>query len=89
MSTSVFTFKRADGNPFTLKSLKLSNINSTLPPQGLVFTGHLANGGTVTNNVTIPTGYNFLPYAFPASFANLASITWTPNTTGVTDIAVQ
>lgn len=91
LAASSLTFKLASNNgaPFSLSSLKLRNLNSTVGAQSLTFTGNLAGGGTVSHTVTTVAGsLDYAKFMLPATFTNLSSVTWSPNLTVVTDVKV-
>ena len=64
-----------DGGAFSLISVDLSELNRTQPTQ--VFTGFLAEGGTVTQQFTLD-GVAFGPetFVFGSSFGNLTAVEW-------------
>ena len=64
------------GGAFSLISIDLSELNATQPTQ--VFTGFLAEGGTVTRELTLD-GVAFGPetFVFDSSFGNLTAVEWT------------
>lgn len=91
LATSSLTFKLQSSNaaPFSLSSLKLRNLNSSVGAQSVTFTGTLAGGGTVSHTATTTAGsVAYEKFMFPTTFSNLAHITWSPNLTVVTEIKV-
>ena len=86
---SLFTLKRADGASFNLVSVMLKTLNDQVGSQTVVFTGNLTDGGTVVHQVTTPADFvEYSTYAFPASFAKLASVVWSQHSTVITNVNV-
>ena len=84
-----FSLTRDSGN-FRLKSLVLRNTSPTIGAQSVIFTGHLASGGTVTYTATTyAQTLDYKTFDFPDNFTGLTSVTWPTAQTVVADIVLE
>lgn len=74
------TLARVDGGAFDLVSIDLSKYSPNWAAPTLLFTGHLASGGTVEQSVTLNASFGLHTFAL-SGFAGLASVEW-ENTAG-------
>lgn len=78
---TVNTLTAVNGAPFTLVSMRLSPFSAN-SNSNVTFTGNVAGGGTVTVNFTTGTALAGVVRTFPSNFTNLASVTWTIDSSG-------
>ncbi len=70
---------RTDGGWFNLNSITLSefyDIDPTIDPIDVVFTGMLNNGATVTQTLTLDGVFGPEVFTFDPSFSNLVAVSW-------------
>jgi hypothetical protein len=81
------TLTMAGGGAFNMSSIDLRLWGGPAGSQS--FTGHLANGGTITAAFT-PTSYtSWNTFTFDSSWTDLISVTWTWNSAKIDNIVVE
>ena len=78
---SITTLTQNNGNPFTLNSIDIANLFAApTTGSGVVFTGNIQGGGTVTQSFSHGPTNSLDTVTFGAGFTNLTSVIFSPTT---------